>query len=202
MNLMFVNPITKQDSFLVVNYPNVDYMYWKSCIDVKDDNDIINILNNKLKDLDCTKEYSCGRPMMTNYFSYTSALSNYYYYLCKLTNQIIYNIYIDKLIDRHIKNIVFEYEHPYIQSHIKNKKESKKKKLPPNKFIKYTTFDIFTNKKIYIYENARTKEKIESNNPDLLNELNATKKKERKKSIKIDKVGVPISAMTFSFKKK
>ena len=61
---------------------------------------------------------------------------------------------------------------------------------------------MFTNKKVYIYENARTKEKIESNNPDLLDELNAPKKKERKKSIKIKEVGVPISAMTFSFKKK
>lgn len=202
MNLMFVNPITEQDSFLVVDYPKVDYMYWRSCIDVKNDSDIIAILNDKLKDLDCTKEYSCGRPMMTNYFSYTSAISNYCYYLYKLTNQIIYNTYIDKLIDRHIKNIVFEYEHPYVQNHIKDRKESKKKKLPHNKFVSYTTLDMFTNKKVYIYENARTKEKIESNNPDLLDELNAPKKKERKKSIKIKEVGVPISAMTFSFKKK
>ena len=202
MNLMFVNPITEQDSFLVVDYPKIDYIYWRNCIDVKNDNDIIAILNDKLKDLDCTKEYSYGRPMMTNYFSYTSpthssasnnaliifilvvspntlntsAISNYCYYLYKLTNQIIYNTYIDKLINRHIKNIVFEYEHPYIQNHIKYRKESKKKKLPPNKFIKYTTLDMFTNKKIYIYENARTKEKIESNNPDLLDELNAIKK--------------------------
>ena len=202
MNLMFVNPITEQNSFLVVDYPKVDYMYWRSCIDVKNDNDIITILNDKLKDLDCTKEYSCGRPMMINYSSYTSTISNYCYYLYKLTNQIIYNTYINKLIDRHIKNIVFEYEYPYVPPVSKKKSTTKKKKLPPNKFFKQVTHDLFTGKEKYNYINPRTKEEINSDNPNMLDELNAPKKKERKKSIKIKEVGVSISAMTFSFKKK
>lgn len=202
MNLIFVNPITEQDSILVVKRPDVNYMYWKSVTDCRNDEDVKEILERKLRDLDCTKEYDCGRPMMTNYPIYSSYISDYYYYFLKIINLITYNIYIDKLLNRHIDNIIFEYEHPYVPKHIKKVKESKKKKLPPNKFIKYSTLDMFTGNTIYIYENPRTKEKIESNNPDLLDELNAPKKKERKKSIKIKEVGVPISAMTFSFKKK
>ena len=73
-----------------------------------------------------------------------------------------------------------------------------KKKLPENKFIKYTTKDIFTGKETYIYENLRTLEKINVDNPNLLEELNAPKKKKVKKK---KEVGVPINSMTFSFKK-
>jgi hypothetical protein len=202
VKLIFVNPITEQDCYLDFNRPTVDYMYWRSLIDARTDEDVVQVLDKTLKDLDCTKEYDCGRPMMTSYFSYTSTISYYCYYLYKLTNQITYNNYIDKLIEKHIDNLVFEYEHPYAPNHIKTVKESKKKKLPPNKFNRYTTTDMFTGNVVYIYENARTKEKIESNNPNLLDELNAPKKKERKKSIKVKKSVVPISAMTFSFKKK
>ena len=58
--------------------------------------------------------------------------------------------------------------------------------------------DIFTGKETYIYENLRTLEKINVDNPNLLEELNAPKKKKVKKK---KEVGVPISSMTFSFKK-
>ena len=61
---------------------------------------------------------------------------------------------------------------------------------------------MFTGEVVYQYINARTGDEVSSSNPDLLTELNAPKKKERKKSIKIKSAGVPISAMTFSFKKK
>lgn len=138
--------------------------------------------------------------MMTTYFNYNSVISDYFYYLYKLNNQLLYNKYINKFIDRHIENIVFEYEHPYLDKSAK--KVTKRKKTPANKFIRYVTFDIFTNKKIYVYENLYTKEQIKSDNPNLLEELNVPKKKERKKSISTKKVGVPISAMTFNFKKK
>ena len=67
-----------------------------------------------------------------------------------------------------------------------------------SKISKYTTKDIFTGKETYIYENLRTLEKINSNNPNLLEELDAPKKKKVKKK---KEVGVPISSMTFSFKK-
>lgn len=199
-NLIFVNPITNQTNTININYPNVDYIYWRSVIDCKTDKDVIKVLEDKLNNLDCTKEYDCGRLMMTTYFNYNSVISDYFYYLYKLNNQLLYNEYINKFIDRHIENIIFEYEHPYLDKSAK--KVTKRKKKPANKFIRYVTFDIFTNEKIYVYENLYTKEQIKSDNPNLLEELNAPKKKECKKSISAKKVGVPISAMTFNFKKK
>lgn len=200
LSLTYHNPISTSDNVLNINYPDIDYMKFKRTYDYNTDDDICKILDNFIKDLNCTIEYSCGRPMMTTNFNYKVYMSNYYRYLLKLTNQLLYNKYIDKLIQRHIDNIIFEYEHPYIPT-TKNKIKSKKKKLP-NVYVRRITHDIFTNKEVYNYYNPCTKDEINSFNPDLLIELNAPKKKECKKSIKVKSVGVPISAMTFSFKKK
>lgn len=202
LSLNYVNPINNQQENLKIKYPIVDYIYFKSIKEYNNDSDLITILNNILKNLDCTIEYSYGRPRMTTYPIYTMILSEYYFYLNHIINQFVYNKYIDKVIKRHIDNLIFEYEHPYVPPVSKKKSTIKKNKLPPNKFFKYVTHDLFTRKEIYIYINPRTKEEINSDNPNMLDELNAPKKKEHKKSIKIKKTGVPISAMTFSFKKK
>lgn len=200
--LMYVSPINNQQEELKLEYPSIDYMKFKSIYEYNNDFDLINILDKILKKLDCTIEYSCGRTCVTTFPIYNMTLSEYYFYLIRINNQFIYNNYIDKLIKRHIDNLIFEYEHPYIPPTNKKKVTSKKKKLPPNQFFKQVTHDLFTNKETYIYTNPRTKEEINSDNPNLLDELNAPKKRERKSSIKIKRGGVPISAMTFSFKKK
>lgn len=200
--LKYVNPINNQQENLNLDYPIIDYMTFKRIHDYNSDFDLIKILNNILKDLDCTIEYDCGRLRMTVYPIYHMTLSEYYFYLSRITNQFVYNEYIDKVIKRHIDNLIFEYENPYVPPIKKKKSTTKKKKLPPNKFVKYVTNDLFTNEEKYIYINHRTNQEIESINPNMLDELNAPKKKERKKSIKIKQVGVPMSAMTFSFKKK
>lgn len=202
LKLMFINPIINQQEYLELRYPYIDYCKFKSTREYKNgDIDLIFILNEILKRLDCTIEYSCGRSMMIAYPIYSMTLSEYYFYLSRITNQFIYNEYIDKVIKRHIDNIIFEYENPYINIINKKKSSTKKNKLPPNKFVKYITRDLFTNEEKYIYFNPRTKQEIESTNPNMLDELNTPKKKEHKKSIKIKKVGVPMSAMTFSFNK-
>lgn len=205
VKMKYVNPINNNEEELIVKYPNVDYIFWRSIISYNNDNDIANILNSLLKELDCTREYSCGRPCMTKQFNYSDNIYKYYYYLIKFNNQLLYNNYVDKLIKRHIDNIVFEYENPYIPKSIKSK-ANKRNKLAPNKFERLVTRDIFNGETIYVYENIRTKERIESTNPNLLEELNNPKKKKvvKDKKVKIDirKGAVPISAMTFSFKKK
>lgn len=202
MKLTFVNPITNQNDFLDVIYPEIDYFEFKSIHDCHNDNDLSKVLDELLEKLNCTIEYNGSRLRMTSYSNYKVSISFYYFYLIKLTNQILYNKYIDKLIQRHIDNIIFEYEHPYIPKTNKKRNVSKKKNVPANKFIKLTTHNLFTNEKVYEYYNPRTKETIKSNNPNLLDELNASKKKERKKSIKVKQSSIPISNMTFSFKKK
>lgn len=183
------------DGILNANYPIVDYGYWRSIKEYYNDSDICNILDYLLKNLDCTKEYTSGRPLMTTYPTYNNRISEYIYYISKLVNQFLYNEYIDKLAKRHYDNIEFELANPY-KSKEKNKRNTKKKSAP-NKFIKQNTIDLFTGENVYVYENFKTKEVIKSNNPDLLNELNSVKKK---KETKI--VGVPLSAMTFNFKNK
>ena len=200
--LTYVNPINNQEEILNIEYPRIDYMSFKSTKEYNNDSDLIVILDGIIKELDCTIEYDCGRPKITTFPIYNMTLSKYYFYLSRITNQFIYNKYIDKVIKRHIDNLVFEYEHPYVPPISKKKSTTKKKKFPPNKFFKQVTHDLFTGKEKYIYTNPRTKEEIISDNPNMLDELNVPKKKERKKSIKIKQTGVPISAMTFSFKKK
>ena len=200
--LTFVNPINNKEEQLYIKEFELDYYKFKHLKEYSNDDDIINILEDIINSLDCTIEYDCGRKCMTTYPIYNNYISEYFYYVIKLVNQYLYNNYIDKLIKRHIDNVIFEYKHPYIISTKNVKTKTKKNKRPPNKFVKQVTHDLFTGKEVYTYFNPRTKESINSNNPNLLDELNASKKKERKKSIKIKEVGVPISAMTFSFKKK
>ena len=200
--LTYVNPINNQQENLNLDYPKIDYTTFKRIRYYNNDFDLINILDDIIKDLDCTIEYDCGRPRMINYPIYTMSLSKYCFYLSRITNQFVYNKYVDKVIKRHIDNLIFEYEHPYVPPISKKKSTTKKKKFPPNKFFKQVTHDLFTGKEKYIYINPRTREEIISDNPNMLDELNAPQKKERKKSIKTKQTGVPISAMTFSFKKK
>lgn len=198
MKLNYVNPITDEINYLEVQYPIIDYGKFKRLHEYNSDSDLIKILDNILKDLDCTKEYNGVRFRTTSYPIYSMFLSDYYFYVNKITNQFIYNEYIDKLIKRHIDNIVFEYDNPYI---VNTKTNKKKKKSPPNKFVKYTTKDMFTNKSKYVYCNYKTDEQVESDNPDLLDKLNS-KISKRKQNNKRKQIGVPLSAMTFNFKKK
>lgn len=178
-------------------YPDIDYGYYKNIKEYHNDEDLCGILDNIVSDLDCTREISCGRILMTHYPMYQIKLNNYYFYLVKLQNQILYNKYLDKVIDKHIDNLIFEYYNPIKQITTKASVKAKKKNKIPNKFIKQTTNDLYTGEEIYIYENLKTGEIIESKNPNLLDELNAPKKKERPKRVKT--IGVPIGSMTFSF---
>lgn len=194
-----LNPNTNEEINIIIKieYPNIEYNDWKRTKEFNTDNDICSILDKILTNLNCKRVYEGKRVIMTTYPVYQMFINEYYYYLIKIANQFIYNQYFDKLINCHINNILFEVMNTFVQSPVKPYPKIKNK-LPENKFIKYTTKDIFTGKETYIYENLRTLEKISSNNSNLIEELNAPKKKKVKKK---KEVGVPISSMTFSFKK-
>lgn len=197
MIVKWINPFTQSEDVLEIERPTVDAIYWYNSKNCRTDADVIAVLKDILHRLDCTKEYDCGRPMMTTFLMYNSTMNDYYYYLLKLNNYIIYNKYLDILIDRHIQNIIFEYAHPYAPVRIGKKKRNSKKRIIPNKFIKQESIDIITGEKKYFYNNPKTGEEYESSNSDFLSEL-----KQRKKKEKAPKRGaVPISAMTFNFKK-
>lgn len=198
MTVKWINPFTLTEDVLHIDRPNVDALYWYNSINCKTDKDIVKVLNDILDKLDCTKEYECGRPMMTTFFNYTNTMNDYYYYLLKLVNYITYNTYLDKLIQRHIDNVLFEYEYPYTPRQVGKKRRNSKKRTIKNEFVRHKTFDLFTGEEKYIYNNDKTGEEYVTSNPNLIDEL-----KLKKKSIKRHKqIGVPIENMTFNFNKK
>lgn len=199
LKLTYLNHHGYED-VLEIQYPYIDYRRWLER-NVQTQEDIISKLNDLLSNMDCTRDYSTGRPMMTTYANYSMFLEDYFYYLLKLDNQLIYNAYIERLLNNHVRNKTFEYEHPYLDKYSKPK-ETKAKRKPKieNKYVRRETKDLFTGEIIYFYENPKTGDSIESKDPNLLEELNAPKRK--KKEIKTKTTAVPLSAMTFSFAKK
>lgn len=197
MIIEFINPITNQNDYLEVELKNNDYSKWRSYNQEGQYDCIDSILNHYLYELDCTKEYKSGRPMMTNFPIYKIRLSDYLFWLLKIENAIQYNINLDNLIQRHINNLIFEHEHPYVKP-ISKKKTSTKKKSKLG-WVRQITKDMFDNRTIYVYQNLSTGEMIRSYNPDMLEELNKPKKKERTKSPKKE---IDFSNFYFEFDKK
>ena len=190
LNLKFVNPTNDKEETLNIKYPLVDAGYYKHLKAFYNDLDICNILNDLLSMLDCTIVTKIGRVCTTSAFIYENKLSSYYYYLSHIINQITYNQYIDKLIKRHIDNIVFEYNYVSVKT-IPIKVKHKRNRKASKGFVKHSSKDLITGENIYFYNNDRTGEEIRSTDPNLLDTLNKTKKKKR--------VGVPMSAMMWNF---
>lgn len=199
MIINFFNPITKIEDNLKVDYPKINASQWKLVLREMENYPIPFIIKSLLDRINCTKEYSSGRPMMTHFPMYKNYLDEIYMYLCKIDNYYIYNKMIDLIIKTHINNLIFEHENPYVNKKVTTKTKRISKKNIPNIFTRQETKDLFTNEVVYIYENLHTKEVIKSKNPNLLEELNAPKKKVRTKK---EKGGVPMNLMTFSFKPK
>ena len=192
IQLMFHNPIFNNEDYLVFEESVIDYCNWRNIKDTKTDNDICEILNLLLIYLDCSRMLS-GMPInRTTNIRYKDELGEYWYYLLKFNNQLLYNEYFDKLINLHTKNIIVE--HSRIKEDKPKVTKTKKPKVE-NKYFRYTTKDMFTNEEVFVYRNPKTGDEITSTNPDLLEELNKPKEKVRKRA-------VDVSFMTFSFKKK
>lgn len=192
IQLMFHNPISNNEDYLVFEETVLDYCNWRNIKDTKTDNDICEILNLLLIYLDCSRMLS-GMPInRTTNIRYKDELGEYWYYLLKFNNQLLYNEYFDKLINLHTKNIIIENSRI---KEVKPKVTKTKKPKVENKYFRYTTKDMFTNEEVFVYRNPKTGDEITSTNPDLLEELNKPKEKVRKRA-------VDVSFMTFSFKKK
>lgn len=155
---------------LKINYPRLDYRKWQDISYKESNNSIREILHNLLVKLDCTIEYTSGRPMMTTYPIYEQYVNEYYYWLCKVTNVISYNTWLEMLLKRHIDNLIFEYENPK-KLPVKGKSS---KKLG---WVKQITRDLFTGEERYIYQNLDNGDYINSEDPNLLIILNEKQKK-------------------------
>lgn len=195
--ITYNNPITNTEESLVIDIDSlyIDWAKWQCDQYLLYNKDLYDILNDYLKDLDCTREYKCGRPMMTTYSQYKILIAEFFKILYKIPGYSIYNEYVDKLINRHIENILFEFNNPIPK---KKPTNSKKQKSKPNKWIKAETNDLFTGEKRYIYENLKTGEIITSGNPNLLEELNIKKQKKQLKEPQI----ISTEGIIFNFNKK
>lgn len=196
--ITYNNPISNNEESLVLDIDSLyyDYATFINELSILYIGDIYKELDSILIDLDCTRIFKSGRPMMIQYSQYRVNIIKFIKLLNKIPGYSIYNEYIDKLINRHIENILFEFNNPIVK---KKPTNSKKQKSKPNKWIKAVTNDIFTGEERYIYENLKTGELITSSNPNLLEELNAPKQRKKKE----DKPTViSTEGIIFNFKKK
>lgn len=116
--------------------------------------------------------------------SYIRKLQLYNYWLHQLLpdNIVEYNKYIDKLIEVHTNNIIVA-KQKYEQEIANVKKSTKRKQpKPADVYVRQESTNLFTGEKEYIYTNLRTNHIIHSENPDLLEKLNAKPVKENKKT--------------------
>lgn len=130
-----------------------------------------------LKDIDCTKLSKDGKQLRkTTDLMYEEDCYKYLRHLFRITNFIVYNQYLDKLIAQDIVNKEFESNY---KSPVKETSTKKKSTKISNKYTKAITYDMFTNEEQYIYENLKTGDRIISKDPNLLDSLNnKIKKKE------------------------
>lgn len=200
--IKFNNPITNKEDILEINIDNIINNYSNWLLFLTDlETDLFKKLYNILYDLNCTIEYKSGRPMMTSYPRYKTLIEEYCKFLNRIDNYIIYNKFYDKLIDRHINNLIFEYENPIIKNKSNNK--NKKSKCKTGIWIKDTTKDLFTGEIQYIYENTKTGEHIITDNANYLEELtkeinNKSKTKSKIKQVK-EQIDVSLNGVTFKF---
>lgn len=187
---------------LIIRYPNVTYSYWKGLCPF-DQDELPYILSDLLMYMDCSIELDGKRVIKTSNMTYQSYITDYYYYLLRVDDQIEYNYWFDELLKTHQINVDFEIANPVILNVTKEKtKAIVKKANTKGKFVRQVTTDLITNEEAYIYSNSKTGETINSSDPNLLSSLNGLKPKKEKKVKQSKVVPVNMSAMTFSFNKK
>lgn len=197
--IKFNNPINNIEEELTLNFDllNIDYNKWLIFIKNIETKDIEILLYELLNDLDCTKEFKCGRPMMTSYSMYNILLIEYFRLLYKIQDYKLYNEFFNKLINRHIDNIIFEYENPLTNN--KTKSKTKKDKVKKPLWLKSVSTDLFTGKIQYIYENTKTKEIIINDDENYLHKLKEIKQIKSKKNKVISTLDTSIKGITFKF---
>ena len=195
--ITYNNPITNNEESLVVDVDSLyyDYASFMNDLAILYIGDIYKELDYILSDLDCSRVFKSGRPMMIQYSQYKINIARFIKLLNKIPGYSIYNEYIDKLINLHVENIKFEFYNPIVK---KKPTKSKKQQDKPNRWTKAVTNDIFTGDERYIYENLKTGEIITSSNPNLLDELNAPKKKVKEVTPKV----ISSEGIIFNFRKK
>lgn len=186
------------DIIVNTNYQMYDDIQFGNFSYLLSKQDIETSLKQTLRELDCTKLYKDKLIYTVHTTQYENSVNLYIRLLLRLNNQILYNIYFDKLQKQHQINIKFEEEFKLQDNITKTVKKKKEKTIKyPNKYIRHETTNLYTGKIEYIYDNLCTGDSFTSDNPDLLLELNERKTKRNKiKTIPI------VGKVIFDFKRK
>lgn len=190
--LNFEHPITGEKNVLEIYCGERDRIALNRLKTFNSQAELVDIINETFRDLDCSRLVDNMPLIIINSQRYKNALSDIYYYINKLENNLVHNDFITKIIDFHKNNIIIEATRYNNLKKPETKKSKSKGK--PNKFVRQVTKDMFTGEVIYVYTNLKTGETIKSTDGNKLEELNAKKKAKKEKY-----VGVPMSAMTFKF---
>ena len=190
--LNFEHPITNEKNVLEIYCGERDRIALNRLKSFNSQAELIDIINETFRDLDCSRLVDNMPLIIINSQRYKNTLSDIYYYINKLENNLVHNDFITKIIDFHKNNIIIEAAR---YNNLKKPETKKSKsKAKPNKFVRQVTKDMFTGEVVYVYTNLKTGETIKSTDGNKLEELNAKKKAKKEKH-----VGVPMSAMTFKF---
>lgn len=191
--LKFINPITEEEVNWDIEITNLTYQEWQNkqyeeeSMAYSSTGDKIQYILDALNPTLYKGEIYFG----TNTIAYKKQLSEYFKTLYTINDYVLYNYYIDKLIDKIKQNLKYEYwatmkefTHKSVHNSTNNKKPVGRVRIK-NEWIKHETKDMFTGKTMYLYENLKTGETQESESPDLLLELN-NPKKAKKPIVKIE----------------
>ena len=180
--------------FIDIEDIEVGLTNWRTFPNYNNDFDTCCELERMLNsELNCTRVYNGVIFRTIHSYNYKYYCYVYYRLLLSLRNQILYNKYVDKLIDNHNINIeMYLNTKDDCTPKAKKKKTSTRKKKA--KYIRETTTDIFTGETIYVYENTITGEQITSKDDSLLDSLNGKSSKRKRNKV------VPfIGSISFNF---
>lgn len=177
-------------------YDNFDYIKWKTYNAKLDNKGIIGLIEDLLDDLDVQKGFA-----IVDSFMYIETIGVYFRTINKLSNYILYNKYLDKLIkldedNREIERIREELRNSKHNNDIKRQKPIRKKKKGRTVISRST--NIFDGSDVYIVDDTNNGTiKVLHDIPE---ELKETNKKEKKK--KILKEYKDSNGIVFNFRRK
>lgn len=165
------------------SYPNYDAIQYYN-FEYLLQTPVKEVLDGLLKELDSTIMCKNMQVLPPSSWHYSDIVNKFIRILFRipLYDYKMYNEYVNLLYARHKENI--EFEETLIELRKipeKSTNKTTKKKRIPNKFVRTETHNLFTGELMYDYTNFATGENIISDNPNLLEELNAPKKKNKAK---------------------
>ena len=160
------------------NYDGIQYYKYENLFQTP----VEETLDKLLVELDCSKLCAGKIVIPTNSFRYDEVVETYIRMLFRIPiyNYVLYNKYVEKLLNRHNENLEFENNFkPEVKETTKAKGKKISKKKVPNIYVRTETHNLFTGELEYDYTNFATGDSFISSDPNLLEQLNAPKKKKK-----------------------